>query len=249
MHKLVLILFIAAMGAFAEQGLAPPQLGFIDASDHTLRPVLGISGNLLLGSAAAENVEAAAFSGSVGLVKTTTSLMAFDATHMLGSVDAAPGPALFAFASDGSLSVALMPESGLLLRWTGKDFETTSLPSDLNGLPLAIAVSAADRVCVVVQRLDGLWLIEGSAQTAISGVQPALLLANDGSVLYASGTELVLREPSGSERRIQVGVAIGELHWMGTAWIQIVPANSTLQYALHLTSGQQKISQLPEPRP
>jgi hypothetical protein len=260
MKKLSFIPFLAmqsfaVMAASAQQGIAPPQLGFIAAADRSLRPVLGFPGNLLLGSAAADNIQSAAWSGSYGLAKSDDLLMAFDGTHMLGSIDVSRGPALFAFHSDGSPALALLPQSGELYSWTGAGFKLITFREDLlEGNPLAIAVPQFDRVSVIVQRAYGLWLVvestsdEIESQSALPGVQAPVLLQNDGGLLYMDQTSLVIRDGSGNERRMKLSLSMAELHWMGTEWLQAVEANSGHQYAMRITPGFERISQIPEAR-
>jgi hypothetical protein len=245
----------AAQSGFAQQGLAPPRVGFITGTDHSLRPVLGLSGNLLLGNPAAEDVLSAAWSGSFGMVKTTSSLMAFDANHILASVDAVPGPALFAFRSNGSLALALLPQIATLYTWTGKGFSSSAFPPDfLGGQALAIAAPQLGQISLVVQRDDGLWLEQmstdggGFLQSALPGIQAPVLLQDDGTLLYTNQTALVIRDPAGKERKIETGAAIGEMHWMGNGWLQLLEVNNGRQFAVRTTLGSETVSQLPEVR-
>jgi hypothetical protein len=259
MNKLLIALVLAALAGFAQPGfaqpgLAPPRLGFIAGPDHSLRPVLGLAGNLLLGNAAAEDVLAAAWSGSFGLVKTSSSLMAFDANHILASVDAVPGPALFAFRADGSPALALLPQTSTLYLWTGKAFSPIPFPADwLGGQTLAIAEPQSGQLGLVVQRDDGLWLEQMSTsggkfiQSALPGVRPPVLLQQDGTLFYANQTALVIRDRAGNERRIETGEAIAEMHWMGNNWVHVVGANGR-QLAVRTTPGSEAVSQIPEAR-
>lgn len=249
MNNFSLTLFLAMLTASAQPGLAPPRLGFIAAADHSLRPVLGLSGNLLLGSPAAEGVSSAGWSGSFGLIKTSSSLMAFDPSHTLASIDAVPGPALFAFSASGSPAFALLPQSGVLYAWTGETFQTAPFQADLlDGKPLAIASPQAGVVSLIVQREDGLWLIQPDRQSALPGIQPPVLLQNDGTVLYVDKTAIVIRNAAGNERRIETGISISEMHWMGSGWLHVLEATTTRQFAIRITPGSETITQLPEAR-
>jgi hypothetical protein len=255
MKKVFFSLFLAVVAASAQQGIAPPQLGFIAAADHSLRPVLGLPGNLLLGSAVADNIQSAAWSGSYGLVKSDALLIAFNGTRMLGSIDASRGPALFAFHSNGSPALALLSQSGELYAWTGTEFKPITFRQDLlEGNPLAIAIPQFDCVSVIVQRADGLWLVvestrgEIESQTALAGMQPPVLLQNDGGMVYTDQTSLVIRDGTGNERRMKLSLSMAELHWMGTEWLQAIATNSGHQYAVRITPGLERISQIPEAR-
>ena len=74
----LLSIFLLSAGAWAQPAIAPPQLGFIEDSARALRPAYGLAGNFILGPAVAGNIVSAAFSGSIGLLKTDSSLAAFD---------------------------------------------------------------------------------------------------------------------------------------------------------------------------
>jgi len=255
MNKLLITFSFFVMAAGGRPGVAPPQLGFIAGSDHSLRPVLGLPGNLLLGGPAAQDVLSAAWSGSFGLIKTSSSLLAFDVNHMLASVDAVPGPALFAFLANGSPALALLTQTGTLYTWTGKTFDRVTFPADpLGGQTLAIAAPQADRISSIVQRDDGLWLEDmstsggGFVQSALPGIQAPVLLQDDGTLLYTEQTAIVIRDPTGNERRIETGLSIGEMHWMGSGWLHVLETNNGRQVAVRITLGAEKISQLPEAR-
>ena len=254
MNKLLLLLPLATMAASAQSGLIPPQLGFISASDHSMRPVLGLPGNLLLGSPAATNVDFVEWSGTLGLVKTGSALIAFDGARVLGSLNTAPEPALFAFRADGFSALVLLVQSGALYAWTGKEFEPLAYRAQsLGGNPLAIGAPPSGGVDVIVQRDDGLWQLGISAQgdvqsqSALPGIQPPVLLQNDGALFYSTKTTLVVRPGKGRERSIALGIAIGEMHWMGRGCIRsgrrLQAASSQFE-----SRGSEKITQLPEPR-
>jgi hypothetical protein len=253
MKKFIVTLSLSTITLWAQTGLAPPRLGFIAATDHSLRPVLGLSGNLLLGSPTAEDVVSAAWSGYFGLVKSSSSLMAFDVNHMLASVDDVAGPALFAFNLSGVPAFALLPQTGTLYTWTGKAFHSLAFPADwLGGQTLAIASPQPGQISLIVQRNDGLWLEEmstgggGLVQSALPGIQAPVLLQDDGALLYMDRTALVIRDRKGNERRIETGVWIGEMNWMGSGWLQLVESNHGRQYAVRTTAGSENISQIPE---
>ena len=74
------------------------------------------------------NILSEAFSGSFGLLKTDSSLAAFNSQgKLLASVDAAPGPALFAFSPGGTTALAYIASSNALVEWRGSAFVPVSV--------------------------------------------------------------------------------------------------------------------------
>lgn len=245
--KTLCVVILAAGFAAAQPALKPPGLGMMVDAEGSLRPVLGLPGNLLLSDAAAQDVLSAGFSGKYAVVKTSSSLNVLDADGQVRfSMDAEEGPALFAFAADGSPALAYM--AGALWRWSGSAFEASEFKADaLQGEALALAGDSS-RPVFLVQRDDAIWRVESQtgAQNALPGVEAPVLLRVDGTVLYADGTALVIRSVSGDERRIETGAAIGTLRWMGDGWICAIEQDSLRQFAIRITRGREAVSQLPE---
>src|ERR1700729_479425 len=118
MMKFLATLLIAATIVAAQSGIRPPQVGFAGNADGTLRPVYGVAGNFILGPSIAARVISQAFSGSIGLLKTESTLRAFNRQgQVLATTDAAEGPALFAFSPDGLTALAYVPSSNTLVQW------------------------------------------------------------------------------------------------------------------------------------
>ena len=69
-------LLLASAGAWAQPAIAPPSLGFVEDSARSLRPAYGLAGNFILGPSVAGKIVSEAFSGSIGLLKTDSSLAA-----------------------------------------------------------------------------------------------------------------------------------------------------------------------------
>ena len=76
--KTVLLSLTLAAIASTQPALSPPQVGFLQDSANSLRPVFGIAGNFLMGDSTASDVVAAAFSGSFGILKTDSALIVTD---------------------------------------------------------------------------------------------------------------------------------------------------------------------------
>src|SRR3984885_6223836 len=137
MRKLLITaLFLSPASVWAQPAIAPPRLGFVEDSTRALRPAFGVSGSFILGPSvtlanAAGQIVTEAFSGSFGLLKTDSSLAAFSSQgKILGSIDAAPGPAFFAFSPNSATALAYIASSKALIEWRGTAFAPVSVPCD-----------------------------------------------------------------------------------------------------------------------
>jgi hypothetical protein len=248
MKTILGILLIAApMGA--QTALAPPQIGFVADANRSLRPLLGIAGNFVLGDSLADEVSDVASSGAFALVKTNSAVTVLDSAGVaLFTLDTDPGRAVFAFAADGQPSRAWLPSQGLLLTWNADHFESQPVHPEV----LAGQVESVAPGRFAVKRADGLWLVEiaadGSlaAQAALPGVAGPLLLAADGSLLYADGEALVVRGADGTERRIDTGAVISQMAPLSANWLRFVERHTRRQFAVCTAAGRERVLQLPE---
>jgi hypothetical protein len=251
---------LISTAAWAQRSLAPPQVGFIQDGHGQIHIVNGVAGNFLVGAAVSSGIISAAYSGSFGLLKSDSALIVVDRQGRgVASVVAPNGPALFAFAADGSPALAYFEQSKTLLVWDGHTF----LPASpmLDQAPLAIAFISATRAATIVQRQDGLWeygveLATGAtiSRMALPGVTlPVLMLA--GGVVYrdAKGPDakgIVVRNQDGSEKLIAANLpdslALGQ---MGNGWIQVTDLASGRLSAVNVQNGHQAYYLLPEVRP
>lgn len=259
MKAILAFLSLSAL-LYAQPALDPPRIGFVQDSRHAVYPVNGLAGNFLLGEAAWRGIVSAAFSGSFGLLKTDSKLLAVDRRgKTLGSVDAPPGPALFAFAHDGSPALAYLPESRTLLVWREGSFAPVRLDPVLpgSGKVLAIGLADARQAALVVEREDGLWELRVrlatagvTSQVALIGVTGPLLLLANGGLIYAETGAVVLRNPDGPEKRIPARLPSKlAFQQMGGDWIAVRDLAGRRAFAVCVTGGREQSYVLPEARP
>ncbi len=249
----ILIAASAVLTLVAQTSIHPPQLGFAAISGGTLRPVYGIAGNFILGPSVAGSLISQAFSGSLGLLKTASTLAAFDAQgHMLASTDAPPGPALFAFSPDGATALAYLASTNTLIEWAGNKFEILPYRPEPH-IVLAIALPNAFEATLIVQRSDGIWQVQfpftrsrADSQRALPGVTAPVLALASGDLIYADAQGIVIRKPDSSELQIpgQLPAAFS-LTQMDNDWLQLSDLASPRRYAIRLTSGREGFYQLP----
>jgi hypothetical protein len=256
-RKRLLSIFILAAGAWAQPAIAPPQLGFIEDGARALRPAYGLAGNFILGPAVARKVVTAAFSGSIGLLKTESSLAAFDSHgKVLASMDAAAGPALFAFSPAGTTALAYIASSKALVEWLGSAFA----PIPLNNQEvdtqevLAVAFPTPFEASLFVQQNDTIWEVRiplgkwgDASRNALAGVHGPLLALPAGDLLYRGTAGIVIRRTDGSEVPIAGSLPTRfSLQQMNQDWVQLTGLAGGPRFAIRTTPGREALYQLPE---
>ena len=251
----VAALLLSVSAAFAQHAVAPPQAGFIEDGSRALRPVYGLAGNFILGRPIAGRIENAAFSGSLGLLKTGSSLAAFNAAgELLASIDAPGGPALLAFSPGGTTALAYLPGMNALIEWRGSAFSRVSFQG-IEGTVLAIAFPAPLEATLIVQRsVESLWEVHvplgapGTlSESVLSGVRAPLLALPSGDLVYSAGSEIVLRHAGGAEVRIPASLPRSfSLQQMNQNWVELADRNSSARFAIRTTSSREGFYRLPE---
>ena len=256
MKHFVLALTLAA-AACAQPALAPPQVGFLVDGANSVRPILGIAGNFLLGGVAFPGVLSAAHSGAYGLLKTDHSVIAIDSQgQALSALDAPPGPAFFAFFQDGSPAFAYVPSANLLFQWYGSSFQMIRFDCQIFPAAAVVGISAPDsaHVAFLIQRQDSAWEVrflvesgESDSQTALPGVNaPALRLAS-GELVYSDSNGIDVRRPDGSEIHLNAQLPPSfSLAPIGAGWIAVSDLASPARLAVRLTAGHEGLFSLPE---
>ena len=245
-----------AMMACAQPGLAPPQIGFIQDSSNALRPVIGIAGNFLLGDPMQTGLTSAAFSGSSGMVKTDSALLAIDRQgQVIASTGAPAGSALFAFSRSGAPAFVYLIDANAWMVWDGQQFQPAAF--DLSAFDSLVVISIASpndgEAQIVLQRDDGLWdirlqLADGAvtSQSAITGVTAPMLALASGDLVYRDTDGVVVRKPDGSELHILAQLPPNiAFQQMGDGWIQIRDLDTSNQFAVRITAGREQFYQLP----
>jgi hypothetical protein len=248
---------ISAGMMWAQTALTTPQAGFMQDAANSFRPVFGIAGNFLPGDTVMAGVISAAYSGSYGLVKTASAVLAISKDGSLAATQDAPdGPALFAFRRTGEPALAYLTSANALLAWKGGVFE--AVPFDPTTLAanavISIAMTDSRRAAMIVQRDDGLWdvridLTTGAveAQTALPGVTAPLLILSSSELVYSDAGGIVVRNSDGYERHISAQLpASFVLQQMGDGWIQLRDLDGGRQFAIRITQNREQYYQLPE---
>lgn len=249
----IVLIFALASHCHGQPAIVPPQLGFVQDSTLSLRPVYGLAGNFILGRSVAGEVISEAFSSSVGLLKTDSSLSAFNSQgRLLASVDVSSGPALFAFSPEGSTALAYIASNNALLEWRGDGFASISLNDDLASQTVLAIAFPNDSASLLLQRNDTVWQLNlGSvSETALPGIHAPLLVLPSGDLLYRDTGGIVIRRSDGSELHVPATLPANlSLQQMNREWVQLTDLNSNARFAIRTTQGREGFYRLPEITP
>ncbi len=256
MKAFLITLWTMPVAMWAQPAIAPPQIGFIQDSGNSLRPVYGLAGNFVLGDSTASGVEEASFSGSFGFLKTSSTLSVVDRQgQVVASQDAPAGPALFGFSRTGAPALVYLTDTNTLLQWSEGMFQQVSLDPQTFASTKVLSIAAVDtgQASFILQRDDGLWEVriqlstgEVVSQTALLGITAPVLMLATGDLIYGDANGIVVRKPDSSGKHIdaQLPPAFG-FQQMGDGWIQLRDLVTQQQYAVHLTEGKEQFYALP----
>ncbi len=256
--KTFLIFLLIVAGACAQSALTPPQVGFIQI-ERAVHPVNGLAGNFLLGHQTATGVTSAGFSGSYGMLKSDSTLMAIDGRgKTIASVETSPGSALFAFYPSGAPALAYFEHDTSLMTWNGRTFRQVPLHAITLAAKsvLAIAAPQPGMASLIVEREDGLWelrvtLATGAvvSQMALPGVKAPILALSDGALVFGNPDGLVIRRPDASEKHITAHLPKKfALQQMGDGWVELSDLTTVCFFAVRTTPGHEQFYVLPEVR-
>jgi hypothetical protein len=260
--KKLTALFLLSAGAWGQPAIAPPLLGFVEDATRLLRPAYGLAGNFILGAAVfgkigQGKIVSAAYSGAFGLLKTDSSLAAFDSHgKLLASMHVAAGPALFAFSPGGTTALAYIASDNALVEWRGSAFAPVSL-NHLQAVEdpvLAIAFPTPFEATLIVQRREAVWQMDlsiGTAETvsqkALTGVHLPMLVLPSGDLVYRDAARMVVRRTDGSEVHITASLpASFSMQQMNQDWVQLSNLAGRARFAIRTTPGREAFYQLPE---
>ena len=254
----VLFLMCAALGA--QTSIAPPHLGFVEDRAQQVRPAYGVAGNFILGQAVTIAAISEAYSGSLGLLKTNSAVVAFDATgSTLAQVDAASGPALFCFTADASVAMVYVTSDRSLIAWNGKAFVPVAASLPAAGRVVALGCRTSSEVSLFVTRgavreADEVWRIDVSldtgavlSQARLAGVSAPMLALPSGDLVSSDANGVSILRTNGSSVRLPG--ALPErfaLQQMSRDWVEAADLASGARFAIHTAAGREAVYRLPE---
>lgn len=247
-----LLLFTTALVA-AAGGIDAPRIGYARSADGSVLQVSGVSGAFITTPTGLTDVVAAAFSGSLGLLKTNETTRVIDRTGaILSEIEAPSGPAMFGFDPTGRVGAAWYPSTGALAIYRDGEWSPAPFDPGASGV-LAITLKDKDRAMVVLQS-DSLSLVrirlsDGAVEdvTALGASTGPVLALSDGSLIFQRDGAAILRDVQGVEQTLDLPAGVVELTPMGGAWVQArTDSGATLTVRL---GSQPRVYILPAPSP
>jgi hypothetical protein len=230
--------FCCAVSAWGQSGLDRPWLGMMLDAEGRARPVLGVAASVTLGAPEGGPILSLACSRGQCLFKTETGIVANGLT-----VEAPPGPALFALAGDAT--IVYFPLSRQCAQW--KPGAIDPLPLNVIGEVLSLRVRSGGDIEFAVRRGGATWIVNAQDETVgtIPSQSGPVLFVDDG-VLYTSSGQINLRHDDGSEIHFPAqGVEFFSA--MNHGYVQVRTRRTN--YAIRTTPGRERMFQLPNPSP
>ncbi len=230
-----------------------PEIGYYVEPSGALRPVRGISGNLLVGEPVAQQVRAAAFSRTYGLLHAGNRLLLVSRDlRVLAGVPVASPETLVAVSPSEPLGVAWLPQTGEICRLRpGRGAEPDCFAPAVDGAVLAVGVAAANLAALAVERNQTLWLVlidlDGERtlhEARLIGVAPPLALLGE-EILYLLDGELILRRQDGSEIRSPSPVAAPKFQPVGPGWLSLRGGEAGAQWMVRVSGDGLETYRLP----
>jgi|GEM_PF-806714 len=243
---------IAAGRLASGSELQPPAIGLIRDSAGSLRRVLGVRANFILGGRMEDEVEAVASWGQTGLLKTRAALHVLDATGRITNSTPAPrGAALLGFTRSGGPAAVFFLETGELRLWRRGGWRRQ--PVQLDGEVVAVSGGAGPSVLLVLRRRDQYWKTELAAGTGLAmreemlpGVDLPLLLLPDERLLFHDGCGLVLRRRSGHETPVPAPPSIAAMAPAARGWVHLSGTGHQTDLMLRLDAADLSLYHLPK---
>lgn len=233
--------------------LSVPKIGVVRYSDGTLHSVRGLPSNILISDLSHDSVQAASFSDGGGLIFANGAIRLLNVD--MSTVAEYPTSEKPLLAIDGELTSALvwLPQSGKLLRWDGSQFVSLDLDtSEIDGAVTGLARSGSKQAVLIIQRADNsvarvaVSLRTGNLVTSelLPGVR-GYTFPQGSFMLFASDKELIADDLHGYRRSTPIPASDILVERMSSNWLHLYSPSLKQSWALHLTSADLDLSQLP----
>jgi hypothetical protein len=255
MKRCVAALFPALSAVCLYGIVTAPSPGLVRYGALPIQRLYGVSGNLILAGASFGSAAAVSFSDNAGLVVAGGSLKlirldgsaiaeyryAGGAVPLLGT-DAAPNSA-----------VAWMSDSGSVLWWNGKTFNTVAVESGaLDGRVACISSVESNLVRLVVTHPEGgvsrvdIALPTGNIITSdlLPGVRGSAFESGS-RLLWSDDRGLEIEEPGGTQQTLAAPAGRFTAEQMSSQWVHLYFPSNRTHWALHLNAKGPSLSRLP----
>jgi len=245
---LILTTGVMWAGSFA------PRIGVVREPDGSVRPLLGLPANLIIGEPLSiEPALAAAFSDQAGLllVNGRFELISLDGT-VISSYPTGDTTAILDIAGGPDTALAWLPSTGKFVRWDGHRFMDSAFDaSRLGGSIRAVRLLDSAHAELLVAHADTLERVYISiADGSVVRSEPLpeageSAFQTDSFLLFHDAYGLALRGPDGVMRTFPIPETDLLFEKSGKHWLHIISASGARQWMLHLNPRNPVLSELP----
>ena len=253
--KPILRLSCFLAGSLALAQLQAPRIGLVRQSDGTVRPLFGMTANVLYGDPVPlSGATAASFSGQAGLIATAGHIFLTDADGMTLDSFETPEEKPFLSITDGPTTAFVwLPSANVLLQWNGRGFTSLSIDGsrltgslvDIRNGPhgsVAFLVNAPDGSVQrnLFSRRDGEYIASEIINGVIGPAFPA-----DSLYLHPDPQGLQVESEEGVISVLTIRAADLTFEHAGKQWIHATSAENGQQWLLHITDRTVEVTELP----
>lgn len=235
-------------------GSFTPRIGAVREPDGSIRPLFGLSSNLIVGEPLPlDPALAAAFSDRAGLVLVTgqLELTSLDG-RVIGSYPSSETSAILDISNGPDTAIAWLPATGTFVRWNGSRFVGSTLDvSRLAGRVRAIRLLDSSHVGLLVVNGETLEdvcvsIADGAPvrSEALPGGSESAFQAGS-FLLFHDASGLELREPDGRLHTLSIPQRDLAFEKSGKDWLHIRSESAGRQWMLHLDAHHPTLSELP----
>lgn len=235
-------------------GSLAPRIGVVREPDGSIRPLLGLPANLIVGEPLSiDPALAAAFSDQAGLllVNGRLELISLDGT-VIGSYPTGDTNAILDIADGPDTALAWLPSAGKLVRWDGHRFMDSAFDaSRLGGSIRAVRLLDSAHAELLVAHADTLERIYISIADGLPVRSEPLPEAGesafqtDSFLLFHDAYGLALSGPDGVIHTLPIPETDLVFEKSGKHWLHISSALAARQWMLHLDTHNPVLSELP----
>ena len=245
---LILAASVMWAGSFA------PRIGVVREPDGSVRPLLGLPANLIVGEPLSiDPALAAAFSDQAGLLLLNgrLELISLDGS-MISSYPTGDITAILDIAGGPDTALAWLPSTGKFVRWDGRRFIDSPFDaSRLGGSIRAVRLLDSAHAELLVAHADTLERIYISiADGSLVRSEPLpeageSAFQTDSFLLFHDAFGLALRGPDGVMRTLPIPETDLLFEKSGKHWLHIISPSGARQWMLHLDPHNPVLSELP----
>ena len=235
-----------------------PRVGILRCADRTVRPILGLQDNFILGDAVFASADAVSFSDRGGLAASNGSVyVVAPSGHVLGQYSSSERHPVLSIERDLTTAIAYLPSEQTLLRWNGRSFSPVRLATAASfGTISSIELQDTDSARLLATTPDNnvseITVSLDTGQTASVRLLPSIqgpAFLYDSLVLFQDKEGLEIEAANGARRTLSIAAEHLVVERMASQWLHITSSDTKQSWALNLSGGTLHLSEIPAAPP